>query len=76
MSFNKPLPDQEVLTTTLTIRDVQESDFGEYVCRVENNLGKSEMTIDVSGKFLKILVYYLQIVRWSGKIFIFPGTIA
>lgn len=35
---------------TLTIKNVQSSDFGNYSCQGENNLGKSRKYMELSGK--------------------------
>lgn len=36
---------------TLTIKNVQSSDFGNYSCQGENNLGKSRKYMELSGEY-------------------------
>lgn len=38
---------------TLTIRNVQVSDFGNYSCVAENSLGRAKKYMELSGEILK-----------------------
>jgi hypothetical protein len=50
ITFAQPSAGHDLQTTTLKIVNVEQSDFGEYICRVANSLGTTEEHIDVSGK--------------------------
>lgn len=46
---------------TLSIRNVQNSDFGNYSCVAENSLGKAKKYMELSGILTStcIMVYFL-----------------
>ena len=37
----------------LTLRNVKETDFGNYSCMADNSLGRDRGSIEVSGKFVE-----------------------
>lgn len=52
INYSHPIAGNDLTTTTLTISRIEEAEFGQYTCRVANNLGQIEETIDVSGKYM------------------------
>lgn len=46
---------------TLTIKNVQSSDFGNYSCQGENNLGKTRKFMELSGIVLRIYLSFKKI---------------
>lgn len=51
---------------TLTIKNVQSSDFGNYSCQGENNLGKTRKFMELSGTMLGV---YLSLKNKAGVLY-------
>ena len=43
---------------TLIIRKVQASDFANYTCMADNQIGKTRQKLELSGKYINCTVFY------------------
>jgi hypothetical protein len=63
---------------TLTITNVQGSDFGNYSCVADNSLGRTKKYMELSGNTIKPLFHNhlsASIVPESGKYFLDKGSV-
>jgi hypothetical protein len=51
---------------TLTIRNVQGSDFGNYSCVADNSLGRAKKYMELSGNTNKPLILYIYLHMSKG----------
>ena len=51
----------------LILKDVKETDFGNYSCMADNSLGRKRGTIEVSGEYLYIVIQNIIFKNFAFK---------
>ena len=51
----------------LILKDVKETDFGNYSCMADNSLGRKRGTIEVSGEYLYIVIQNIFFKNFAFK---------
>ena len=51
----------------LILKDVKETDFGNYSCMADNSLGRKRGTIEVSGEYLYIVIQNIYFLNFAFK---------